>query len=36
MIRHPNSAIYNQSNKRKLTAKTIGDVVKLLGGKSGS
>jgi hypothetical protein len=25
--------IYNRSNKRKLTAKTIADVVKLLGGK---
>ena len=32
----PELAIYNQSNKRKLTAKTFGDVVKLLGGKGGS
>jgi histidyl-tRNA synthetase len=29
-------AIYDQSKKRKLTAKTIGDVLKLLGGKSGN
>ena len=32
----PEFSIYNQLNKRKLIAKTIGDAVKLLGGKSGS
>jgi histidyl-tRNA synthetase len=32
----PEFTILNQSNKRKQTAQTIGDVIKLLGGKGGS
>ena len=32
----PEFAILNQSNKRKQTARTIGEVIKLLGGKGGS
>ena len=32
----PEFAILNQSNKRKQTAQTIGEVIKLLGGKGGS
>jgi histidyl-tRNA synthetase len=32
----PEFTILNQSNKRKQTARTIGEVIKLLGGKGGS
>jgi hypothetical protein len=32
----PEFVIYDQSSKCKLTAKSIGDVLKLLGGKGGS
>ena len=32
----PEFAILNQSNKRKQTAQTIGEVIKILGGKGGS